>query len=107
MGEVIKFNPSVVPDFLRKIGADDVTNALAGGGGGMRRISIKGNAFREMIGGKEFQVSEERSMNVVIVRAAPTSSRTYYEGTYSEGESKPPVCWSSDAKTPDAAPSTT
>lgn len=94
-----------LPSYLRGAGADDVTKTLAGesAGGGMRRISIKGKEFREMIGGKEYRVSEDRSMNVVIVKAAPKISRTYYEGTYSEGESKPPICWSSDGQKPDVA----
>ena len=93
-----------LPTYLRGAGADDVTNALAGeSSGGMRRISLKGKEFREMIGGKEYRVSEDRSMNVVIIKAAPKVSRTYYEGTYSDGDSKPPVCWSSDSQRPDEA----
>lgn len=93
-----------LPSYLRGAGADDVTNALAGeSSGGMRRISLKGKEFREMIGGKEYRVSEDRSMNVVIIKAAPKVSRTYFEGTYSEGEAKAPVCWSSDSQRPDEA----
>lgn len=93
------------PSYLKNVGADEVTNILAGesAGGGMRRISIKGNVFREMIGGKEYRVSEERSMNVIIIKAAPFVSRTYYSGSYQEGETVRPVCWSSNSKTPDAA----
>ena len=65
------------------------------------RICIKGGVFREMIGGKEYRVSEERSMNVVIVKAAPKVSRIYYSGSYSEGETVSPTCWSSDSQRPD------
>ena len=93
-----------LPSYLKSAGADDVTNALAGeASGGMRRISIKGGVFREMIGGKEHRVSEERAMNVVIIKAAPKVSRTYYSGTYSEGEAVRPACWSSDSQKPDEA----
>ena len=93
-----------LPAYLRGAGADEVTKTLAGeSSGGMRRISIKGNAFREMIGGKEYRVSEERTMNVVIIKAAPKVSRTYYAGSYSEGEAVPPTCWSSDSQKPDEA----
>lgn len=93
-----------LPSYLKSAGADDVTNALAGeASGGMRRISIKGGVFREMIGGKEHRVSEERAMNVVIIKAAPKVSRTYYSGSYSEGEAVRPACWSSDSQKPDEA----
>ena len=90
-----------LPAYLK--GTDDATNALAGGEGslGSRRISIKGGVFREYIGGKEYRVSEERSMNVVIVKAAPKVSRIYYAGSYSEGEAVSPTCWSSDSQRPD------
>jgi len=92
-----------LPAYLQ--GTDDATNALAGtsdgGGLGARRISIKGGVFREFIGGKEFRVSEERSMNVVIVKAAPKVSRIYYAGSYTEGEAVSPTCWSSDSQRPD------
>ena len=100
----VDFFKGGLPTYLRGAGADDVTNALAGeSSGGMRRISLKGKEFREMIGGKEYRVSEDRSMNVVIIKAAPKVSRTYFEGTYSEGEAKAPVCWSSDSQRPDEA----
>lgn len=92
-----------LPAYLKGT-ADDATNALAGtgeGGLGARRISIKGGVFREFIGGKEYRVSEERSMNVVIIKAAPKVSRIFYAGTYTEGEAVSPTCWSSDSQRPD------
>jgi len=92
-----------LPAYLKNA-ADDTTNALAGtgdGGLGARRISIKGGVFREFIGGKEYRVSEERSMNVVIIKAAPKVSRVFYAGTYVEGETVSPTCWSSDSQRPD------
>ena len=90
-----------LPTYLQTA-TDDATNALAGGESlGSRRISIKGNVFREFIGGKEYRVSEERSMNVVIIKAAPKVSRIYYAGSYTEGESVSPTCWSSDSQRPD------
>ena len=92
-----------LPAYL-KDAKDDATNALAGtgeGGLGARRISIKGGVFREFIGGKEYRVSEERSMNVVIIKAAPKVSRIFYAGSYTEGEAVSPTCWSSDSQRPD------
>lgn len=90
-----------LPSYLQNAVEDDATNALAGESLGSRRISIKGGVFRQMVGGKEFNVSEERAMNVIIVKAAPKVSRTFYSGTYSEGETVSPTCWSSDSQRPD------
>lgn len=82
---------------------DNLSDTLSGGtstGSQNRRISIKGGVFREMINGKEYRVSEDRAMNVVIVNAAPIS-RMYFAGSYVEGETVKPVCWSSNTQTPD------
>lgn len=81
---------------------DNLTNTIAGGGGGSRRISIKGGVFREIVGGKEVRVSEERAINVVLINAAPVS-RMFFAGTYTEGEVTKPTCWSSDTQRPDPA----
>lgn len=82
--------------------ADVESNVAAnvGTGGTNRRISIKGGVFREIINGKETNVNEDRSMNVVIINASKLS-RMYFEGTYTEGQVIKPTCWSSDSQTPD------
>ena len=83
-------------------GVDDDTRAVAGGGGNVsKRISIKGGVFRKMAGGKEIGAIEDRHMNVIFVKMSHTASRTYYTGTYKEGEKTAPACWSTDSKTPD------
>ena len=81
---------------------DSLTSTLAGGGGGNKRISIEGGAFREFVGGKEVRVSEERSMKVILINAAPVS-RMFYEGSYVKGTKTKPTCWSSDTQIPDKA----
>lgn len=104
MSELALFKGGL-PAYLKNA-QDDATNALAGtgeGGLGARRISIKGGVFREFIGGKEYRVSEERSMNVIIIKAAPKVSRIFYAGSYTEGEAVSPTCWSSDSQRPDEA----
>ncbi len=100
MSELALFKGGL-PAYLKNAGTDDVTSALAGESLGARRISIKGGVFREMIGGKEYRVSEERAMDVVIIKAAPKVSRVFYAGTYTEGETVQPSCWSSDSQRPD------
>lgn len=100
MSELALFKGGV-PAHLRALADDDTTSNLAGGDLGQRRISIKGGVFREMIGSKEYRTSEERSMGVIIIKAAPNVHRQYFEGAYVEGQNAAPTCWSSNAQTPD------
>ena len=90
---------------LAKVGVDQETLAVAGksngGGGGSKRISIKGGVFRKYVGGKEVAAIEDRHMNVIFVKMAADPSRTYYTGAYKEGEKISPACWSSNSKAPD------
>lgn len=93
-----------LPSYLKELELDDVTKSLmgGGGGGGSKRISIKGGVWRMMVNGKEIARNEERSMNVVIVNAAPKNSRTFYLKQYTEGgEATAPDCWSADGEVPD------
>lgn len=90
-----------LPAHLQNYELDEATKKLAGGGGGLR-ISIRGGVWRLLDGGEEIGRNEDRAINVVIVASSPDTARTYYEGAYVEGESKPPTCWSSDGKAPDA-----
>jgi len=98
MSEIALFKGGV-PAYLRQL-EDDTTNALAGGEMGARRVSIKGGVFREMIGSKEYRTSDDRAMGVIIIKAAPSVHRTYFEGTYVEGQASSPTCWSSNSQTP-------
>ena len=84
-------------NMLAQLEGDD--NLTGGDFGPSKRISIRGAMFREVINGNEVEVYDSRKLNVIIVKAAPIS-RTYYESVYSEGDSKPPTCWSGDNKTP-------
>ncbi len=103
MSEITLFKDAV-PAHIKSRQLDDLTSSLAGGGG-TKRISIRGGVFRLMDGGQEIAVREDRSLNMVVVNAAPNISRTFYEGTYEEGKTAAPDCWSSDgvAPAPDAA----
>lgn len=111
MSNMTIFQAGNLPSYLKNVELDATTKNLAGsgGGGGNRRISIKGGVFRMMVNGEELMVNEERSMNVVIVASSPLG-RTFYEGAYdSEAAPKGPSCWSpdntkpaTDVKTPQA-----
>lgn len=91
-----------LPAHLRNLELDETTKSLMGGGAGGKRISIRGGVFRMLVDGKEIAQNEDRAMNIVIVAANPNVSRSYYEGTYQEGQSIAPSCWSNDGISPDS-----
>jgi hypothetical protein len=93
-----------LPAHLKAYELDDTTKALMGGGsGGSKRISIEGGVWRLLVNGKEIAQKEERSLNVVIVSAAPKVSRTFYAGVYKKGQSTAPDCWSANGDYPDSS----
>lgn len=99
MSEISLFqNGNQLPAHLRRGELSEITRALMGNSN--KRISIEGGSFRLIVGGQEVAVKEERYMNVIMLRAADTNTRTYYEGTYVKGAKAKPVCWSSDSVTP-------
>ncbi len=102
MSELTLFKTGL-PSYLKNLQEDDTTSSLAGGEVGQLRISIKGGAFREMIGNKEVRVSEDRAIGVIIIKAAPSVHRTYFSDAYVEGQNASPACWSSNNQTPDAS----
>jgi hypothetical protein len=105
MSEMTLFSKSgnTLPAHLQNLQLDATTKALMGGSGtgGGKRISIRGNVFRMMVDGKEIAQNEDRAMNIVIAAANANVSRTFYAGTYQEGQSTAPSCWSNDGITPD------
>jgi hypothetical protein len=90
------------PDYLKEVGLDNMTKALAGNTA-VKRISIRGGVFRMMVNGEEIAKNENRSMNVVIVNGNPKVSRQFYAGKYVAGETTSPDCWSNDGEKPDAS----
>ena len=99
--EVALFNSATDVDlsYLQGI-KDPLTQQLAGSSGG-KRISIRGGVFRMMVSGQEVAKSPDRHLNIVVVDASPSVSRTYYKGTYQEGVTVSPACWSDDGVKPD------
>lgn len=102
MSELALLNQSLPAHLQALDGVDDITKSLMGGGGGSKRISIEGGVWRLMVNGKEVTRNEDRSMNLVIVAAAPKVSRMYYEGVYKKGVKVAPACWSADGEVPDS-----
>jgi hypothetical protein len=79
----------------------DTDDNLSGGtgGGGARRISLRGGRFREMVGGEQVNVKSDGFLNVVVLNAAKLS-RTYYSGAYDAENPSAPTCWSADTQAP-------
>lgn len=102
MSNVTLFNESNALSTLFAGVESNIAANVGGNTGTNRRISIKGGVFRELLNGKEINVSEERALNVVIINASKLS-RMYFEGTYTEGVALKPTCWSSDSQAPDIA----
>lgn len=101
MSNVTLFNPSQVPAFAKARGElSAMAKALAGGGGGGKRVSIKGGVFRLVNNGKEVAAIDERYLDVVIVNAAPKVSRVFYAAKYDSENPAPPDCWSADGDKP-------
>jgi hypothetical protein len=92
-------NGGAVPAHFRNVELSETTRALMGGTS-TRRISIKGNIFRMVVGGQEVAKNEDRAMNIIIAAAAPKTSRQYYSAAYQEGVILSPACWSNDGERP-------
>lgn len=94
---------SGLPAYLKNVELDEDTKAVAGKGGSLKRISLRGGVFRMIVDGEELAVNEDRAMPIVIVRMAHKPSRTFYAEAYKEGEKAAPACWSNDGDKPDAS----
>lgn len=100
MSELTLFQSgNTLPAHLRRGALSDLTKSLMGGGSS-KRISIENNVFTMMVGGKSVAVNEDRSMNIIVVRAAEQNNRTFYGGQYEKGVKSRPICWSDDNTTP-------
>ena len=95
-----------VPSYAREL--DETTKSLMGhvsdsATKNAKRISIKGGVFRMVVGGKEVAQNDSRSMNVIIVAAAPYNSRVFYAKSFTEGQSGlMPDCSSDNGIVPNA-----
>ena len=103
MSELAIFEQNLVPDFVRELGLNDLTKSLlTGGGGGNKRISIRGKKFRLVVDGEEMSTIKQDHLDVVIVNATKDVSRTFYAQAYDpKADAVPPDCWSKDGNVPD------
>lgn len=72
-------------------------------------ISLRGGKWRYRWQGNETVVNDPTTgfaaptLEVVLVSASKTLTKMWYKDPYAEGQRRPPDCWSSDGKVPDAA----
>ena len=81
--------------------------AAGAGGNSVNRISIKGSRFRVIIGGEEVSVLKSTELDVVVLRANPAVSHTFYLKKWNlDEEAGPPDCYSNDGKVPHSSSNT-
>ncbi len=106
---VVPLNKINLPAHLRA-DADQARTAAAEYAGGVTAsfpiISYRGKVWRIKKAGEEVAYLDRKgnpipSVDVVLVRSNPRPSKTYYAGKYTEGDTAPPTCWSSDGLKPD------
>ena len=113
MANIVAFdNNAQLPAFLAQAQTnnDDLASHASQG---FPSISIKGKVFTIVSGGERHVLPNPKDpdspatrINVVIVKACPDKSKTYYAGGYKEGstgEEARPTCFSNNGKLPDPA----
>lgn len=107
MSNLIPFD-SQLPAHLRAAAANAAAlnaGAANGAGGGvsLNKISIKGGKFRLVVGGDEIKVFEKNAIDLVIVRANDSVTKSFYAKPWKPGqEPEAPDCSSDDGVTPRA-----
>lgn len=89
-----------VPAYLAAT-ADSATQQLLGGlSSGRNRIGLKGSRFRLVQAGQEVAVKDESYLDMVILAANASISRTFYSAKYDPTKKEKPSCYSPDGVAP-------
>lgn len=101
--QVVAFTSGVVPAHIQKAleKYKNIPDRVT-----IDQLSFRGKVFRSVIDGEEHALVNSEgepvgTVHVVVLNANKAKSRSFYEGAYEEGKSKPPVCWSLDGEKPD------
>ena len=104
---MVKLNQNI-PAAIADLFQDDMVEDLTGGvTGGFAILGIRGSKWRVKYQGDETLITNDEgepkpSIDVVFLKANSFLSKTYYAGSYTEGDDSPPDCASSDGVKPDA-----
>jgi hypothetical protein len=94
---------------IERLGGGDADDLSSGVGGGYAVLSIKASKWRVKLNKGETLIVNPQtgdtvpSLELVLLRANPQLSKTYYQGKWAEGDNSSPDCWSVDGITPDAS----
>ncbi len=109
MTQMIPFETSKVPAYLKPKGTVVNPFAAAVSAGGFPVVSIKGKVWHISRGDEKVLVTKPdaedepaSSLEVVIVAAGSGKSKVYYVGGYVEGSTDKPACYSNDGVAPAA-----
>lgn len=97
-----------LPAHLQGVVGQEVFDELSGGvSSGFPVISYKGKVWKVKSGGEtqpylNADGDPMPSLEVVMLRSNNLPSKTYYKGSYAEGDNSKPDCWSSDGVRPDS-----
>lgn len=109
MSALVSFESNSLPSFLKKAGL--INNDLSQGVslGGFPSLSIKGKVFTLVKGGERTVIMKPdeddevaTSLEVVILRANPNLSKSFYRSGYEDGAAAKPDCASDDGKKPNS-----
>lgn len=103
--QMVPFEAKGLPAHLSALPGISEDDLISGTGGGFPVISIKGKVFHVVRGDERTLVEREpgepaSSIEVVILRANPNLSKTYYPKGYEEGTNDKPTCYSNDGIAP-------
>ena len=107
--EVMKQLQALLPAAARaKAALGNINEAFSGGiTSGFGVLSIRGKVWRQKYQGEERIVMDDDNrtprykIEVVLVKASPVISKTWYEHGYTDGASAPPDCFSMNGITPE------
>ncbi len=108
MGKDLVTKDVNLPAHLQKAMADKQAAKEFSGGvqSGFPVLSYRGKTWRVKQGGEEQVYTDDegdaiQSIHVVLVRSNENLSKTYYKGSYKEGDNSKPTCWSASGIKPD------
>lgn len=107
--EVMKKLQALLPAAARaKAALGNINEAFSGGiTSGFGVLSIRGKVWRQKYQGEERIVMDDDQrtprykIEVVMVKASPVISKTWYEHGYTDGANSPPDCFSMNGVTPE------
>lgn len=95
----------LAPEFHALANTDMGSDLSGGVGGNYAIVSMKGGKWRIKHQGNETLVTlpngdPQMSIEAVIIKSNKYLTKQYFEGSYAEGDSAPPVCFSMDGVSP-------